>query len=888
MLKNFLISGLWLVVFPFFTGKVFSQQIFLKEKVRFSYLAFSGQTIQEHLHWLESEKGLIISYSSSAIDDQKTVVIKEGLYSIEDFLFLLLAEFDVSLTFKPPDKILIIPTGTAKKEIKYQLSGYIKDELSKEVLIGAVIESQPGGFFAFSNSSGYYILLLPEGLHQLEINYLGYKVLTTNIEINGNIEKNFFLEFHNELPAVTISQERISKERINYWNFGDQIDAFKSKEFKSLLGESDPINNVRVMPGVQSGGEGQSGLFVRGGGADQNLILMEGVPLYEASHTVGIASLFIEESIREASLIKNGFPARYGGRLSAVMDVHLKEGNTTRHERTFSVGIPGAKFHANGPIWKNKTTYNFSARTSWINYYINKFLVKYTNYDNITLDYRDIVGKITHRFSENHKISLSVYTGGDRLALQKTLTRDTTNYQFNSFDQNRLTWSNTLASAQWHYTPSKKWSFYGLAGFLSYKHRARSSYTFLTVTPGLERKDELDIFSYADILTGNVKFSADYFISGKHTLKFGTEFIHHEFNPVVKQSTIILQGEEANILDKDSVIFANEFNLFIEDHYRISQSLSMYAGVHFNSFHPDRKSYYSFQPRFNLVWKPFKNMLSSLAVTKMRQNIHLLVNLGIGLPSDLWVPSTDKVRPQEARQYSLSNSYTIDKYHFIQLNGFYKNFKGLLEFQSPVDLFYFFINDTDIVPVYNTSRDWERNVFEGSGYARGLEFLFQRKNKKINGWFSATWSKSERSFPDIENGRPFPFKYDRTWDINTGLSFTFSPSFSAAINFVYGTGNTFSLATEEYSTIFGTYVINSGTRNNRRLPDFHQMSLNFNYSRTIFKNGILNIHFNVYNVYNRLNSYFIYIYRNPVNAESFARKVSILPITPSLYFSVSF
>jgi hypothetical protein len=205
-----------------------------------------------------------------------------------------------------------------------------------------------------------------------------------------------------------------------------------------------------------------------------------------------------------------------------------------------------------------------------------------------------------------------------------------------------------------------------------------------------------------------------------------------------------------------------------------------------------------------------------------------------------------------------------------------------------VDLFYFFINDTDIVPVYNTSRDWERNVFEGSGYARGLEFLFQRKNKKINGWFSATWSKSERSFPDIENGRPFPFKYDRTWDINTGLSFTFSPSFSAAINFVYGTGNAFSLATEEYPTIFGTSVINAGTRNNRRLPDFHQMSLNLNYSRTILKNGILNIHFNVYNVYNRLNAYFIYIYKNPDNSRYFGRKVSILPITPSLYFSVSF
>jgi hypothetical protein len=872
-----------LMLFIFFVSFLRGQSTFLQQKIRFSPTQIQGSAIEDHLRWLENEKKITVAYTSVAFDDQKEVKIKEGVYSIDDFLYLLLAGFDVQLTFVPPAKILIIPAKGTKSEVFYQVSGYVKDILSNEVLVGAVVEIKSGSFYSISNSSGYYSLKLPPGVHEIEVNYLGYKILRKNFEVFGPTILNIFMEFQNELPALTIS-----RERINYWNFGDQVEVFKTKEFKSLLGESDPMNNVRVIPGIQSGGEGQSGLFVRGGGADQNLVLLEGVPLYEASHTVGIASLFIEESVKEASLIKNGFPARYGGRLSSVMDVHLKDGNTSEHERVISIGIPGVKFHANGPIWKNKTTYNFSARTSWINYYVNKFLLKFTNYDEIRIDYRDLMGKITHRFSENHKITFSAYTGGDRLALSKTFQLDSANYQFSSVDKNRLQWSNSLASIQWYYTPFAKWSFQAGLGYLSYKHRARSSYVFETTLFENRRTDELDIFSFADIRSANVKFLADYFLNERHTLKMGVEYNNHVFNPVVKQSTILLEGEAENILDKDSLIRAGEYSAFIEDHFRIHKNLVLYAGLHANVFKPVDTSYFSLQPRFNIVWKPFKNFITSAAVTRMRQNIRLLVNLGLGLPSDLWVPSTKKVNPQDAWQFSLSQSYAMDDFHFLQVGAYYKNMTGLLEFQSPVDLFYFFINETEVVPVYNNSRDWERNVFTGSGSARGVEFLFHRKNKRTNGWLSVTWSRSFRSFPEIDNGKPFPFKYDRTWDVNSGLSFRLNQNWSFGANFVYGTGQAFSLSTEEFTTILGTSIINTASRNNRRLPDFHQLSANINYSRPFLKDGKWNIHFNIYNVYNRLNAYFIYIYKNPLTKEYLAKKVSILPITPSLYFSLTF
>jgi hypothetical protein len=870
---------IWFIGFD----KIYGQQSFLFEKINFYNSELKDNKIEDHFLWLETKKKITVSYSSLAIDPSKAVFVKDGIYSIEDFLYKILVDFDVTIEFRAPSKILIIPIIKVNKEKLYIISGYVKDKISHEVLIGAIVQCDNQKQYTITNVSGYYSLSLPKGKHEIVVNYLGYRILHQSIEIDNNVNLPLFMEFQNELPSLTISQERI-----NYWNFGDNIDAFKTKEFKSLLGESDPLNNVKVIPGVQSGGEGQSGLFVRGGGVDQNLVLLEGVPLYEYSHTVGIASLFMEESVKESSLIKNGFPARYGGRLSSVMDVNLKEGNTNEHERLIAVGIPGIKFHANGPVFKNKTTYNFSMRTSWINYYIDKFLLKFTNYDIIKLSYRDIVGKITHRFAENHKISITFYSGGDRLSLQKSFSIDSSGYSFVSSDYNRLSWTNTLGSIQWYFTPNNKWSFQAQTGILSYKHRARSSYIFETTLLDQNRIDELDIFSYADILTANLKFSADYYVNEKNTLKLGFEHLYHNFNPVVKQSTIILEGEEENILDKDSLIVASETNFFIEDHFKIHQKFSIYAGIHFNAFRAKDTSYFSMQPRLNMVWRPNKNHMVNAAVSRMRQNIHQLVNLGLGLPSDLWVPTTNTIQPANAWQYSITHSYKFDNDHFIQLGAYYKKMTGLLEFLTPVDLFYFFINETEVVPVFNTSKDWERNVLSGKGTAKGIELLFQRKNKIINGWCSTGWSKSDRTFAGIDNGKSFPFRYDRTLDVNAGISLQINKNLSIASNFVYGTGNAFSLATEEYKTVLGTSVIHAGTRNNRRLPAFHQLSFNINYTRPFLKEGKWTLHMNLYNVYNRLNAYFIYIYKNPLTKESLARKVSILPITPSIYFTVTF
>jgi hypothetical protein len=278
----------------------------------------------------------------------------------------------------------------------------------------------------------------------------------------------------------------------------------------------------------------------------------------------------------------------------------------------------------------------------------------------------------------------------------------------------------------------------------------------------------------------------------------------------------------------------------------------------------------------------------SAAYSNMAQYIHLLSNTGLGLPSDLWVPSTENIKPQNADQWSLSYTYNINKSAYINLAAYTRKINNAIEYTSPVELFYFLINDQNIVPVYNTSRDWERNILSGTSTSEGIEFLVHKTKGRTKGWTSITWSETLKSFPEINNGQPFPASHDKTWNINAGLSHLFTPRFSMGLQFVYNTGNAFSLATEEFSSALGITLLNNNGRNNYRLPDFHQLSFNATY--TIKNDKFLsNISLNIYNVYNRLNAYYIYIYKNPIEPNDLiSKKVSILPFTPSFTFSTNF
>jgi hypothetical protein len=858
-----------------------------KDILSFTTLIPSDQSLhtkKDYLDYLTAQYGWTFSYNANSLAVDEPVKLNYQISTLESVLGQIFANEQLVITIQPPKKIILQSKGKKRKDII--LSGTITDQNTGESIFGAIVLESKSGISAITNEKGYFIMELPKGSEaHLTSSYIAYLKNTTIVSLDDHKSINIKLLSNNLIDTIYVEDP---KSRLQLTDGGNIIDVFKNLEFNSIIGERDIIANTRVLPGVQSGGEGQSGLYVRGGTPDQNLILMEGVALYETSHVAGISSIFMDESIKEASFIRNGFPARYGGRLASVLDVQLKEGDKKKHHTHLSAGLAGAKVHFNGPIVNEKTTYTLTARTSWVNFYINSLLSKYTKYDAININYHDILGKVTRHFSPSHSLSFTLYNGSDRLQLQKNNIISEPTYQLNIFDRNGINWRNSLGSLKWNFLISDKWSFKIQTGMIKYNNGSRSSYIFETTDSDTSYVDQLDVLTRSQITDINARVDIDYYLNEKHVIRGGINYINQNFNPTVKQSKVLLQGNEENIIDSDSVIIANQYQIYLEENFKLNQNFFLYGGFHIGTFRQGNKTYQSWQPRLKLIWTPHPKHMISGAYSQMTQFIHLLSNSGLGLPSELWVPSTEKISPQNAEQLSFSYTYNLNKSSYINVGAYNRLIKNTLEYTTPVELFYFLINDQNIVPVYNTSRDWERNILSGSSTSKGLEFLFHKSKGKTKGWASLTWSKTLKSFEEINEGVAFPASHDKTWNINSGLNHQFSGAFSMGMQFVYNTGNAFSLATEEYGSLLGITLLNSNGRNNYRLPDFHQLSLNSNY--TIKKDKFnLTIGFNIYNIYNRLNAYYIYIYKNPSQPNDIiSKKVSILPFTPSFTISTIF
>ncbi len=876
----------WLIctiLILFYLNETFGQKELLKKEINLP-TDFINRTQKDYLNYLSQEVNVVFSYNANLLTDDKVITISDNKRQLREILYEIFSDHKLLILILPPNKFILQSKGDIKKQVFYSLSGTVRDKVTGELVNGAIITENHSNTSVITNEYGYFIFKIPQGQTALEIRYLGYKTQSIETDINGPKYLDVYMENDNELPMIIID----GKSRHNLRTGGELMDLFETKDYVSIIGEKDIINNARIVPGIQSGGEGQSGLYVRGGSPDQNLILLEGVALYETSHTAGISSIFIEESIKEASLHRNGFPARYGGRLSSVLDINLKDGDKSKNNTIISVGVPGAKIHLNGPIKNTKTTYNISARTSWLNFYVNNILRKYTKYDDINIGYADVLGKVTHTISPSSSISLMVYTGFDKLQLTKDDEVQGPNYSLNVFDRNGLNWGNKMASLKWNSLINDKLAIKMQAGILDYNNGSRSSYKFTSILTDSIRTNELDVISKSNILDMNVRADVEYYMNDKHVLRAGTNMLYHNFNPTIKQSTFILAGDAESIIDKDSLIRSSEYNFYIEDNFKINTVLFLYGGLHMSVFNVNNTTYQSLQPRLKIIATPHERHMISLAYSKMTQFVHLLTNSGLGLPSDLWVTSTENIAPENAHQFSMNYTYNINEKFYISVGGYLKRYENSLEYTSPVELFYFLINNDNIVPVFNTSKDWERNLAVGESRSRGLELLIHKKTGKTKGWISTTFSKTERTFPLLNQGLPFPATHDRPVNINSGISYQLSEAFSFGLNFVYASGNTFSLATEEYRGLLGTTLLKSDGRNNYRLPPFHHLSLNANYLMK-GKNFDTIFELSIYNVYNRLNAYFIYIYKNPeLPNDAYLRKVSILPITPSINISIRF
>ncbi len=793
------------------------------------------------------------------------------------------------------------------KTQKYTISGYVRDASSGEALIGANIFDPESYQGTTSNVYGFYSLTLPASSDSITINvsFIGYGVGVATFVLKENTTLNFDLKPDYLLDTFEVTssqngeqiQERSQMSSVN-------IPIQQIKRLPALLGEVDVIKALQLMPGVQSGGEGNSGLYVRGGGPDQNLMLLDGVPVYNASHLFGFFSVFNADAINSVELIKGGFPARYGGRLSSVVDIRMKEGNMKQWSGAVNIGLISSKLMLEGPLIKDKTSMMIAARRTYIDFLIRP-LVRMSSGGNNSFGYyfHDLNAKINHKFSDKDRLYLSTYMGDDVFGF-------TDRYQSIGVDvaesetRGDIGWGNITAVGRWNHIFTPKLFSNLTLTYSSYDMNIGVQESFKDADT--EELFRLNYFSGIEDIAGKIDF--DYVPNPSHYIKSGISMISHQFKPGATQfkyDNTDVPDANLDTLFNDSFVDALELDAYIENDMKIGQRLKMNVGLHYSGFAPDSTYYHSLQPRFSGRFLINENLSVKASYANMMQFIHLLSSSGgLTLPTDLWVPATKKIKPQTSMQAALGFAYKGPWDLEYSIEGYYKRMNNLLEYKDGAS--------------YLNGEDWEDLVVQGEGEAYGLEFLVQKKHGNTTGWIGYTLAWSNRTFPDINFGDPFPYKYDRRHDISVTLIHSISDRIELSANWVYGTGNAVSLPVAIYP---GSYWQNDfwgynnqisyyEGRNGFRMPSYHRMDVGISfiknkqkteaelaevkYPKRLRHRGERRWNISFYNAYNRKNPFFLYRgYRDSGNlisggSERVYKQVSLFPIIPSFSYSRTF
>ncbi len=763
--------------------------------------------------------------------------------------------------------LMICSFSLLAQQEKFTISGYIEDAGSGEKLIEANVFDDVSVSGTVSNLYGFYSITLPKDSVKLSFSYIGYATQSYEIYLDQDITLDIRLGAESALETVTVTAEKIT-EKIEEQTQMSKVDVpiEQIKQIPALLGEVDVMKALQLLPGVQSGGEGTSGLYVRGGSPDQNLVLLDGVPVYNVSHLFGFFSVFNADAIRNVTLTKGGFPARYGGRLSSVLDINMKEGNDNSFHGEGSIGLIASKLTLEGPIVKDKTSFIISGRRTYADLIARPFIKRNADGNLGGYYFYDLNAKINHKFNNKHRLYLSSYMGQDVFYLD--VTEDDFKLE-SGFD-----WGNVTSALRWNY-------------MINNKLFANTTLTFSRYQFDLNTKST-DIFddeeeSFAAKYVSNIrdyaaKIDFDYMPNPNHYIRFGVNAINHQFKPGALQYNIS-DGNEFNI---DTVIGTQntnawEYFAYVEDDMKIGQDFSANIGFHMSGFSVDGKTYFAPQARLGMRYLLPKDIALKASYSMMTQYVHLLTNEGVGLPTDLWVPSTSRIKPQNSWQAALGIAKTIGADYEFSLEGYYKQMNNLLSYKEGASFLSF--------------DDWQDKVEQGQGKSYGAEVLVQKKKGNTTGWIGYTLSWNLRQFDNINSGEEYPFKYDRRHDISVVVSHKFNDRISVAGTWVYGTGNAITLNEARYIAYnpttegFGfteTSVVGvPGSKNNYRMDSYHRLDLGVNFTRQK-RRYQRTFSIGTYNTYSRRNPFFIYYNESQ---RSF-KQVSIFPLIP--YFSWSF
>ncbi len=759
---------------------------------------------------------------------------------------------------------------TVISQNKYTISGTIKDKHSGESLIGAAIKIEERNSGTVTNGYGFYAITAPKGNYTISVNYAGYQSANQMITLDKNIQLEIELQqgtatLHEVIVIAGKKNENLTKPLMGV----EKLNLQEINQLPVLLGEKDVLKSIQLLPGIKSAGEGNSGFYVRGGGADQNLILLDEAPVYNASHLLGFFSTFNSDAIKDVTLYKGGMPAQYGGRLSSVVDIKMRDGNEKGYDVSGGLGLISSRINIEGPIVKDKGSFLVSGRRTYADLFLK--LSPDSSVSNNTLFFYDLNLKANYKLGKKDRLYLSGYFGRDKLAFGETFSTD---------------WGNVTGTLRWNHQVSNR--------IFSNTSLIYSDYSYnIHIKSGT---DKFKITSH--IQDANLKQDFDFFINNNNKIKFGGNLIHHTVSPGRIEAEAISNLRSSEVQNRYSL----EGALYISHELTINKNLNLVYGLRLsnlssigpgNYYHYDNNgnttdtvhynkgqtvaSYWNLEPRFAASFQ--LNKISSVKVSYNRniQNLHLLSNSTASTPTDLWLPSTNNLKPEIADQVSV---------------GYYKNIKeGIYEFN--VETYYKWLqnqidyrNGADLVANDNV----ESELLYGNGRAYGIEFLLRKRSGRLSGWIGYTLSRTEKRFTEINNGNYFPARQDETHNISVVGIYRLTDRWTLSGTWVYNTGNAITFPSGKYH-INGQTVFEYTERNGYRMPAYHRLDLAATVENKHNKDRKYQSSwtFGLYNAYGRENAYFILFKDDPNKpSKTVAEQTALFRYVPSITWNFKF
>ena len=772
--------------------------------------------------------------------------------------------------------VLLILLSYISTVAQITVSGYVSDNESGERLIGANVFDKKTKKGTVTNSFGFYSLRLTKSdTIILSVSYIGYKKKEIIVKKNESKTLNISLVQGNQIKEVKVTAKLNIEDRAEIGVISLPIN--KIKELPAIGGEPDIMKALQLMPGVQSGNEGSSGLYVRGGSPDQNLMLLDDVPLYYVNHLGGFVSTFNIDALSNVSLIKGGFPARYGSRLSSIVDIRMKDGDMKNFKAAGTLGLISSKLMIEGPIKKDTISYLISYRR-FLYDLIMRPLSKML-FDGYTTAYYfyDFNAKINYKINRNNRLYLSFYSGDDKLLAKINKRED------GQKSKNTNQWGNLLGALRWNHVFNPVLFANTTLTYTQYRYKMLNSF----------EQDEINnkntfLSAINDI---GAKFDIEYYPFNALKIRAGVNGIIHKYTPT--STSYQKKNNGTTFIDTTYNQFseqAYEWNAYIENEFNISKYFMANVGLRYSSYAINDTVFSSFEPRLIFNIKVAKHSSIKLAYSKMQQYVHLLSSSGAGMAADYWVPSTSVLHPEKSTQYSFGFVHTNNMYEF-SVESYYKTMNNLITF-------------TEGVGYLSGSGNWQNKVDNnGTGLSYGAELYIKKNTGKITGWLSYSLSKTTRQFANQNNGKEYPYKFDRRHDISISATYKINENVNFGATWVYGTGNAITLATSHHYLIDdnedfldgSTNLLNLydgysyGEKNSFRMRSYHRLDIGFNFVKKK-KWGERTWNLSIYNVYNRQNPYF-YVWDQEDNSSNSNLKLyqqSLFPFMPSVSYSFKF